>query len=96
MEDIFNAEQARRISDENSVDGLFNIIISEIKQEAARGGYKYVTRNYGFGESNLYDVETNYPSRISGTLKKLRGVGFQAEVVSQESQFVDIFLEVKW
>jgi hypothetical protein len=96
MENDFDAKQAKRLADENSPDGLFNIVISEIKQEAARGGYSYVTRNYGFGESELYDVESNYPRKILETLKKLRSLGFYATVRTEERQFVDIFLEVKW
>lgn len=96
MTDLFNAEDAKKLSSLSDPNELLKTILGEIKECSLQGKWKYTTRSYGFGESILYDNETNYPHKIKEVLRLLRDLGFTASIESVESQFVDIFLLVTW
>lgn len=96
MTNLFNAKEAKELSSLNDPNELLKKILGEIKKKAVEGNWEYITRSYGFGESVLYDSECNYPNKIKEVLKLLRDLGFAAEIRTNESQFVDIFLHVTW
>jgi hypothetical protein len=93
---LFSAEDAKQLSKSNDPDEMLKTILEAIKEQATLGKWQYITRNYGFGESVLYDSESNYPLKIKHVLEGLRGLGFDAKIVTKESQFVDIYLQVTW
>lgn len=96
MTNLFSAEDAKQLSKSNDPDEMLKTILEAIKEQATLGKWQYITRNYGFGESVLYDSESNYPLKIKHVLEGLRGLGFDAKIVTKESQFVDIYLQVTW
>jgi hypothetical protein len=96
MTDLFNAKDAKKLSSLNDPNELLKIILEEIKEKASEGKWEYTTRSYGFGDSILYGAENNYPDKILQILKSLRNLGFDVDVKSIESQFVDIYLHVTW
>ena len=96
MTNLFNAKDAAKMSSLHDPNELLKTILTEIKQRATEGKWEYTTRSYGFGESILYDAEQNYPNKIKEVLRMLRDLGFNAQIRTRESQFVDIFLQVTW
>ena len=96
MTNLFNAKDAKKLTNLNDPNELLKTILAEIKEKAIEGKWEYKTRSYGFGESNLYDAEQNYPVKIKEVLRMLRDLGFKAKITFVESQFVDIFLQVTW
>ena len=96
MTTLFNAKDAKQLSKSNDPNELLKTILGEIKEKASMGKWEYITRNYGFGESILYDSECNYPEKIKHVLYGLRDLGFTANIITEERQFVDIFLHVTW
>jgi CRISPR/Cas system CSM-associated protein Csm4 (group 5 of RAMP superfamily) len=96
MTNLFNAEDAKQLSKSNDPNELLKTILGEIKEKASMGKWEYITRNYGFGESILYDSECNYPEKIKHVLYGLRDLGFDVTIVTKECQFVDIYLQVTW
>jgi hypothetical protein len=96
MAKLFDANDAKKLSSLSDPNELLKTILTEIKERALEGKWEYTTRSYGFGESTLYDAEQNYPHKIKQVLKMLRDLGFTAKIRMHESQFVDIFLHVKW
>lgn len=93
---MFNAAEAKKLSSLSDPNELLKTILAEIKQRALEGKWEYTTRSYGFGESELYASEQTYPHKIKEVLKMLRDLGFTAKIRTTDSQFVDIFLHVKW
>lgn len=96
MTNLFSAHDAAALSKLNDPDNLLKLILNEIKEEAKKGKWKYMTRNYGFGESELYDIDANYPTNIKYVLENLRQLGYVANIKIVESQFVDVYLRVTW
>ena len=96
MTKLFNAKDAHELSRLSDPAELVKTILVEIQEVARNGKYEYTTRSYGFGGSDLYDIESNYPVKIKEVLKMLRELGFTAEIIIKECQFVDIFLLVSW
>lgn len=94
--DLFSARDAKVLARLNDPDELLKVILDEIKHEANSGKYEYITRGRGFGEGELYDIETNYPPKIRKVLEALRDLGFDAQIVTDCRQFVDIYLRVSW
>lgn len=90
------AEEARKISMEHDPTIAMNAILSGIEETARTGSTVYVTREYGFGDGSCYTTEERYPTLCKAILKELRDLGYVATVKSKTSQFVDIYLEVKW
>ena len=93
---LLTAEEARELSRVNSPEELVEVILKGVKEKAEQGKSKFVTREYGFGDGCLYTSESNYPARISGALRILRELGYKVDIVSEERQFVDIYLKVTW
>lgn len=96
MSNLFNAEEAKLMSASNDPREVVKLILEEIKEKASMGKWEYTTRNYGFGDGNLYDIEQNYPFKITNVLYTLRDLGFTAKIIITESQLVDIYLLVTW
>jgi hypothetical protein len=96
MTNLFSAEDAKQLSKSNDSDELLKTILEAIKEQATLGKWDYITRNYGFGDGVLYDLECNYPLKVRHVLEGLRGLGFDAKIVTKEYQFVDIYLQVTW
>ena len=96
MTKLFNAKDAHELSRLSDPAELVKTILAEIQEVARNGKYEYITRSYGFGGGVLYDVERNYPVKIKEVLRMLRELGFTAEIITKECQFVDIFLLVSW
>lgn len=96
MTDFFSAKDAKALAKLNDPNELLNVILEEIRHEASEGKYQYITRDRGFGEGELYDVEQNYPPKIKQVLTSLRDRGFDAQIVTDCRQFVDIYLQVSW
>jgi hypothetical protein len=96
MNNLFNARDAKALAKLNDPDELLKVILEEIKYEASEGKYEYITRDRGFGEGALYDIEDNYHSKIKNVLTSLRDLGFDAQIITDCRQFVDIYLRVSW
>jgi len=96
MTNLFNAKDAHKLSSLSDPNQLIKIILAEIEEVARNGKWEYITRSYGFGESVLYDIENNYPTKIKEVLNMLHDLGFTAKIITNENQFVDIFLQVTW
>lgn len=96
MDRKLTARKAREITLASDPSRIVDSILREVENEAKRGRYKYITRNYGFGEGTLYAPEKDYPEMIKSVLKELRNLGYKAEIRVEERQFVDIWLEITW
>lgn len=96
MTDLFSARDAKALAKLNDPDELLKVILEEIKYEASEGKYDYITRDRGFGETELWCAESDYPPKIRKVLESLRDLGFDAQVDANCGQFADIYLRVSW
>lgn len=93
---MISAKEARFISDGNNPKSILVSILNKVEQRAREGEYECIIRDYGFSDGSLYCSENDYPEFNKKILSGLRTLGYTAEVVSVESQFVDIYLKISW
>lgn len=85
-------EMAESSQPHKDMEEIYNLI----RNHAAIGEYKTITRDYGFGNSSCYTAENKYPERCKRILKNLRDNGYKCVVRCKELQFVDVWLEIDW
>ena len=96
MTDRLTAEKARDLAKAKDPSFAVNEILQGIETAAREGKYEYVTRGYGFGSGECYSGEDKWPALCQAIAKELRGLGYSVRVRVNESQFVDLWLEVTW
>lgn len=89
------AAEARQLAQAKDPAFAVETILAGVKKAADEGKYEYTTRDYGFGAST-YCNEKDYPPLCKAILKELRDLGYACTVHARESQFVDLWLSVKW
>lgn len=90
------ADEAAALARSKSPDGALDVILAEVRKQAEAGKTSLKTYSCGFGESNLYADESRFPELQREVLKRLRELGYHAEVRVEERQFVDLWLHVSW
>jgi len=94
--DKLNAKKAREITKASDSSLVVDSILKEVEREAKKGNYKCIIQNHGFGDGILYAPENQYPEHIKAVLRQLRNLGYKADVMVEEKQFVNIWLEITW
>jgi hypothetical protein len=96
MSDKFTAAQAAGIAKAKDPSFAVETILAGVKKAAGEGRYEYKTREFGFGDGSCYTSEDKYPPLCKAIIQELRQLGYKVRIGIQESQFVDIWLEVSW
>jgi hypothetical protein len=71
-------------------------IEKNIRLAAAEGKRSIKVRDYGFSDGSCYGPEQGWSSHQKEIIRQLRLAGYNAAVVVEERQFVDLWLEVSW
>lgn len=95
MSERITAAEAAALAQAKDPAFAVDTILAGVKKAAEAGRYEYTTREYGFGTST-YCNERDYPPLCIAILKELRALGYSCAVHAKESQFVDLWLSVKW
>lgn len=90
------AAEAAALARSKSPDGALDLILAEVRKQAEAGKTSLKTYSCGFGDGALYTDESKYPELQREVLKRLRALGYRAEVRVEERQFVDLWLHVSW
>jgi len=101
---MMTADQARTLTQEakkeqncqTEVDLLLSTLFEQVKLSASLGNSKFITRSYGFGSMDPYKPEESHPLLNRLVITRLRELGFKCSIETQDSQFVDIWLEISW
>ena len=99
---IKNATEARALAMINPVDNIVTTILERIEKVAGDDTLKPEARRYihikdfGFGSSQWYSNQPSPDSLHGRVMDRLRGLGFAVSIDAIESQFVDIYLVIKW
>lgn len=93
---MLTAAEALKISCANDPGGIVTKILSLVEAAANQGDRSIQYRGAGFGDSAVYNVETQWPKMNQLVVKRLRDLGYSAHVRCEERQFVDLWLEVSW
>lgn len=96
---MMNAKEMREVTNKSNVDKVVvndsvNKIIERAHERAKDGKSTLKYRDDDFGSSKLY---AGKPSEVQNAImSKLRDLGYEVKIGSEERQFVDIYLEVNW
>ena len=90
------AAEAASLSRQKDPAFAVETILEEVRKAAQAGEWSIKTYSAGFGDAALYAPENKWPEHNREALKRLRELGYRADVHAIEKQFVDLFLEVSW
>lgn len=96
---MMNAKEMREITDKVNVDKIVvndsvKKVIELASENAKKGEATLKYRGDDFGSSKLY---AGKPSEVQkAIMDELKDLGYEIRIGSEENQFVDIYLEVKW
>lgn len=90
------AAMAENISRSKDPTFAVETILLGVKAAAEAGKREFKTRDYGFGDGSCYTTEEKYPALCKAILKELKDLGYTAGIGSSCSQFVDVWLYVRW
>lgn len=93
---LLTAEKARDLARAHDPSFAVENILIGVSAAAKAGEYRYKTREYGFGDGCCYTQESKWLALNQAIAKQLRGLGYTVEQRSNESQFVDLWLEISW
>lgn len=91
---IIKAQEARELSKKNSIEGIIEEIGKMIIESAENGESILQIRDFGFGNSELYNGKMD--EKQEEIINILRSYGYSAKLRFEERQFVDIYLEISW
>lgn len=93
---MISAQKARELAKANDADTITKKIADMIEAAAKQGKFEIQVRDYGFGTTAYYGGPNEWPTLGKQVIGVLRGLGFKADIKSEDRQFVDIWLDVSW
>lgn len=92
--DFLKANEARAIAEKNNPEFIVKNIIERITKKAEDGEFELKVRDFGFGDSVLYNEDLNKLQQKA--VDELEKLGYKVRLRVVTNQFVDIYLEIKW
>lgn len=87
------AEEAHNISKGTS-EGILEDILESVEKKAKEGEFQIRIHKHGYGDIGYYgDGLTKSQKDV---VSMLRNLGYKAEMVVEENQFVNIYLMIEW